>query len=122
MGSNKEDEKDISDSGGGGCAVVGCVGETLRREEPSRTRGRRNGFKEPALFIVSFFFYNFLTGELVMEEGVKLSNAVERYALGGFVRLRGGVLKLYEDKIALSRLAGSMEIPLSELERYAKRD
>lgn len=57
-----------------------------------------------------------------MEEGVKLSNAVERYALGGFVRLRGGVLKLYEDKIALSRLAGSIEIPLSELERYAKRD
>ena len=57
-----------------------------------------------------------------MEEGVKLSNAVERYALGGFVRLRGGVLKLYEDKIALSHLAGSIEIPLSELERYAKRD
>lgn len=52
-----------------------------------------------------------------MEEGVKLSNAVERYALGGFVRLRGGVLKLYEDKIALSNLAGSMEIPLSELEQ-----
>ncbi len=37
-----------------------------------------------------------------MEEGVKLSNAVERYALGGFVRLRGGVLKLYEDKSATS--------------------
>ena len=52
-----------------------------------------------------------------MEERVKLSNAVERYALGGFVRLRGGVLKLYEDKIALSRLAGSIEIPLSELEQ-----
>ena len=51
-----------------------------------------------------------------MEERLKLSNAVERYALGGFLRLRGGVLKLYEDKIVLSRLIGSIEIPLSELE------
>lgn len=91
-----------------------------------KSRAEREGgetvSKNLRFSLFHFFLYNFLTGGLVMEEGVKLSNAVERYALGGFLRLRGGVLKLYEDKIALSRLAGSMEIPLSELERYAKRD
>ena len=51
-----------------------------------------------------------------MEEGLKLSNAVYKYALGGFVKLGGGALKLFEDWIELSRLIGSVTIPLSELE------
>ena len=55
-----------------------------------------------------------------MEEGLKLSNAFYRYALGGFVKLRGGALKLYEDRVELSRLFGSITIPLSELENDKK--
>ena len=51
-----------------------------------------------------------------MEEGLKLSNAVYKYTLCGFVKLGSGVLKLYEDRIVLSRLIGSVTIPLSELE------
>ncbi len=51
-----------------------------------------------------------------MEEKIKFSNAVDKYALGGFLRLRGGVLKLYEDKVQLSSLLSTFEIPLSELE------
>ena len=50
-----------------------------------------------------------------MEEKIKFSNAVDKYALGGFLRLRGGVLKLYEDKVQLSSLLSTFEIPLSEL-------
>ncbi|MCR5288913.1 MAG: hypothetical protein K6E51_02845 [Treponema sp.] len=51
-----------------------------------------------------------------MEEGLKLSNGVYKYALGGFVKLAGGALKLFEDRIELSRLFGSVTIPLSDLE------
>ena len=51
-----------------------------------------------------------------MADGLKLSNGVYKYALGGFVKLSGGTLKLYEDRIEFSRLFGSLTIPLSELE------
>lgn len=51
-----------------------------------------------------------------MENNVKLSHAVKRYTLFGFMSLSGGVLKLYEDKIELSRLIGSVTIELSELD------
>ena len=35
-----------------------------------------------------------------MEEGLKLSNAVYKYALGGFVKLGGGALKLFETELS----------------------
>jgi len=54
-----------------------------------------------------------------MENGVKLSHGVKRYALFGFMSLSGGMLRLYDDKIELSRLVGSVTIELTELD-YVK--
>ena len=51
-----------------------------------------------------------------MEEGVKLSHAVEGYALGGFLRLKGGMLKLKTDGIELSRMFDSIQIDFLDLD------